>query len=194
MTEHDGRRSSVLMAFWAGLAAFCAAGVVLSAVTGQQGWATVSVTATGLVLVLVTRLVDRLTERGRRVLDVVAVILFAAVLAGVVVLLAVTDGFADAWYLVVLTAVALAGVVLGARARRRRETDAPPRVEAVRRAGRSRTERTTRWLNRRRDDGSRSDARPDEAVPSTSSASGRRNAGPGRHIRASSSTGRAADF
>lgn len=134
MTEHDGRRSSVLVAFWAGLAALCAAGVVLSAVTGQQGWATVSVTATGLVLV--TRLVDRLTERGRRVLDVVAVVLFAAVLVGVVVLLAVTDGFADAWYLVVLAAVALAGVVLGARARRRREADAPPRVEVVRRAGR----------------------------------------------------------
>ncbi|GIG36504.1 hypothetical protein [Cellulomonas pakistanensis] len=67
MTEHDGRRPSILVAFWAGLFAFCAAGVVLSAVTGQQGWATVPVTATGVVVV--TRVVDRLTERGRRVLD-----------------------------------------------------------------------------------------------------------------------------
>ncbi len=137
MTEHGGRRSSVLVAFWAGLLAFCAAGVILSAVTGQQGWATVSVTATGVVLA--TRVVDRLTERGRRVLDVVAVVLFTAVLVGVVVLLAVTDGLADAWYLVALAAVGLAGVVLGVRVRRRREADTPPRVEVVRRAGRRRT-------------------------------------------------------
>ncbi|RMI12912.1 hypothetical protein [Cellulomonas triticagri] len=137
MTGHDGRRSSVLMAFWAGIVAFCAAGVVLSAVTGQQGWATVSVTATGVVVV--TRVVDRLTERGRRVLDVVAIVLFAAALVGVVVVLAVTHGLADAWYLVVLAAVALGGVVLGVRVRRRREADAPPRVEVARRARRRRT-------------------------------------------------------
>jgi|GEM_PF-4887610 len=139
MTTHDGRRSPALVAFWGGLSVFCAAGVVLSAVTGQQGWAAVSVTATGVVLV--TRVVDRLTERGRRVLDVVAVVLFTAALVGVVVVLAVTDGFADAWYLVVLAAVALAGVVLGVRARRRRETDMPPRVEVARRAGRRGTSR-----------------------------------------------------
>lgn len=139
MTTHDGHRSPALVAFWGGLSVVCAAGVVLSAVTGQQGWATVSVTATGVVLV--TRVVDRLTERGRRVLDVVAVILFTAALVGVVVVLAVTDGFADAWYLVVLAGVALAGVVLGVRARRRREADMPPRVEVVRRAGRRGTTR-----------------------------------------------------
>ncbi|WP_282945742.1 hypothetical protein [Cellulomonas endometrii] len=60
--------------------------------------------------------------------------LAAVVLAGVVVLLAVTDGFADSWYLVVLAAVLLAGFLVGVRVRRRREADAPPRAEVARRA------------------------------------------------------------
>jgi general stress protein CsbA len=114
----------------AGVVTFCVAGVVLSVVTGEQGWATVSMTATGVVLA--TFVLDRLTERGRRVLDVLAVALAAVVLVGVVVLLAVTDGFADAWYLVVLAAVLLAGFVVGVRVRRRREADDPPRVAVAR--------------------------------------------------------------
>ncbi|VTR76860.1 hypothetical protein [Cellulomonas hominis] len=107
-------------------------GLVLSAVTGEPGWALVCATASGVALASLG--MDRLTERGRRVLDVVAVSLAAVLLVGVVVLLAVTDGFADSWYLVVLAAVLLAGFLVGVRVRRRREADAPPRAEVARRA------------------------------------------------------------